>query len=57
MLYVGIATGSLLAGELLPIPDFVGIAIGAELLVVLAIAALRLGDSMIARSNRAASEA
>lgn len=49
MLYVGIATGSLLASKLLPIPEFRGLAIGAVILVVAAALVLLVGDRMIAR--------
>ena len=49
MLYVGIAVGSLLAGRLLPVPKFIGLAAGADVLVVLAIAALLLGDRFVLR--------
>ena len=53
MLYVGIALGSLLAGWLLPVPEFAGLAIGAVVLVVLAIIVLLLGDRMVARHKAA----
>ena len=53
MLYVGIAVGSLLAGHLLPIPEFYGLAIGAEVMILLAILTLLLGDRMVARRTDA----
>ena len=51
MLYVGIATGSLLAGRLLPIAEFRGLAMGGEVLLLIAIAALLFGDRMVARQK------
>lgn len=49
MLYIGIATGSLLASKLLPIPEFMGLAIGADVLLALAVIILVIGDRMIRR--------
>jgi MFS transporter, DHA1 family, inner membrane transport protein len=49
MLYVGIAIGSVLAAQLLPIPDFVGLATGAVVQLVLAGIVLVVGDRVVAR--------
>ena len=51
MLYVGIANGSLLAAKLLPIPGFMGLAIGAVVQLASAAVMLVIGDRMIARAK------
>ena len=47
MLYVGIATGSALAAWLLPVAEFRGLAIGADLLLAVAVIVLLLGDRIV----------
>ena len=49
MLYVGIAMGSMLAANLLPVAEFRGLAIGAVVQTVLAVGVLLLGDRMVSR--------
>jgi predicted MFS family arabinose efflux permease len=52
MLYVGIALGSICARLLLPEPAFLGIAVGAEVQVLLAVTLLLIGDRWIAARRR-----
>ncbi len=49
MLYVGIAMGSALASQLLPVPEFRGLAFGAVAQIAIAAVVLMIGDRMIAR--------
>ena len=56
MLYAGIAVGAVLAGRLLPVPEFRGLAISADVLIAIAAVVLLGGDRIVARHQALANQ-